>query len=59
MTWRPRGNTLLPVIDSTTGTRFHMEKSKAQEKEKLSLGFLLATIVISNLGFFLFVAPYT
>ncbi len=33
-----------------------MEKSKAQEKEKLSLGFLLATIVISNLGFFLFVA---
>lgn len=59
MTRRPGGNTLLPVIDSTTGRRFHMEKSKAQEKERLSLGFLLATIVISNLGFFLYVAPYS
>jgi hypothetical protein len=36
-----------------------METSKAQEMERLSLGFLLATIVISNLGFFLYIAPYS
>jgi hypothetical protein len=38
-----------------------MQANQAQSKnqEKLSFGALMFTIVVSNIGVFLFVAPYT
>jgi hypothetical protein len=34
-------------------------QAQAKAREKLSLGALMVTIVISNLAVFLFIAPYS
>jgi hypothetical protein len=35
-----------------------MDQTQAKTREKLSLGSLMLTIVISNIAVFLFIAPY-
>ncbi len=35
-----------------------MKMTKTQQEEKLSLGLMLASLMICNVGFFIFIAPY-
>jgi hypothetical protein len=48
-------NTLLPATQD--GKEIRMNDGMAQRQEKFSLGALVVSIVISNLAFFLYVAP--
>lgn len=36
-----------------------METTNTQQKEKLSLVLMLVSLMICNVGFFLYVAPYS
>jgi hypothetical protein len=55
MTPERRPHTLLRATGIDKERR--MSNDKAQRQERLSLGALVISIVISNLAFFLYVAP--